>query len=243
MASFLSKLNTRHDQYGGTRENRVRLPLAVYEAVRSTVDRQFTVGCRMLSEDCIDGGSQVGDAEYFAAQFAQAGMDFLSFSRGGKFEDAKQPKIGWAAYPYTGPSGYECMPQYLSDEQGPFGRNVEPVARIRASLRALGLDTPIVVAGGIHGYAQAENILAQGQADIIGLARQALADPDWATKVRSGCGAQVRICEYTNYCEGLDQKHKQVTCQLWDREALDEPNVRLAADGKRRLIAPRWKAV
>ena len=45
----------------------------------------------------------------------------------------------------------------------------------------------------------------------------------------------MRRCDFTNYCEGLDQKHKQVTCQLWDREALDEPGVRLANDG----AAPR----
>ena len=50
------------------------------------------------------------------------------------------------------------------------------------------------------------------------------------------------MCEYTNYCEGLDQKHKQVTCQLWDRVELDEPAIRLASDGKRRLVAPPWSA-
>jgi hypothetical protein len=50
----------------------------------------------------------------------------------------------------------------------------------------------------------------------------------------------VRLCEYTNYCEGLDQKHKQVTCQLWDRLELDEPGIRLSHDGRRRLVAPAW---
>ena len=77
-------------------------------------------------------------------------------------------------------------------------------------------------------------------ADIVGFARQALADPDWFRKVRSGHGAQVRTCLYTNYCEALDQRHREVTCELWDREALDEPGVRLASDGKRRLLAPDW---
>lgn len=241
MASFLSALNTRDDGYGGARENRVRLPLEVYARVRAAVRPGFAVGCRFLSEDCIDGGNTVADAGYFAVEFARAGMDFLSLSRGGKFEDAKQPRIGEAAYPYTGPSGYECMPQYLSDARGPFGRNVEPAARIRAAVRAAGYATPIVVAGGIHSFAQAEAILAAEQADIIAFARQALADPDWFIKVRSGCGSEVRLCEYTNYCEGLDQKHKQVTCQLWDREALDEPGTSRSKDGRRRLVAPRWK--
>ncbi|MFO7550323.1 MAG: NADH:flavin oxidoreductase, partial [Haliea sp.] len=81
----------------------------------------------------------------------------------------------------------------------------------------------------------------RGQADIIGLARQALADPDWFEKVRTGCGAEVIVCRYSNYCEGLDQKHKQVTCELWDRKDLDEPGIALSHDGKRRLLAPLWK--
>lgn len=241
MASFLSALNTRDDAYGGARENRVRLPLEVYARVRAAVSPGFAVGCRFLSEDCLDGGSSVDDAGWFAVEFARAGMDFLSLSRGGKFEDAKQPRIGEAAYPYTGPSGYECMPQYLSDARGPFGRNVEPAAQIRAAVRAAGCATPVVVAGGIHAFEQAEAILAAEQADVIAFARQALADPDWFLKVRSGRGGEVRLCEYTNYCEGLDQKHKQVTCQLWDREALDEPGTRKSKDGRRRLTAPPWR--
>ncbi len=240
MASFLSRLNDRADGYGGTREHRVRLPLEVFRRVREVAGEDYTVGCRFLAEECVPGGNTVEDTAYFGVEFARAGMDFLSLSRGGKFDDAKQPAIGWAAYPYTGPSGYECMPQYVSDERGPFGRNVEPAAAIRAAVRAAGFDTPVVVTGGIHGFDQAERLLAEGQADIVGLARQSLADPDWFEKVRLGCGDAVRVCEYTNYCEALDQKHQQVTCQLWDRERLDEPGVRKTRDGKRRLTPPPW---
>lgn len=225
MASFLSALNARDDGYGGPRENRVKLPLEVYRAVRSRV--RFALGCRFLSEEGIPGGSGVDDAVYFGVEFARAGMDFLSLSRGGKFEDAKQPAVGWAAYPYTGPSGYECMPTVLSDARGPFGRNVEATSRIRRAIRAAGLETPVVVTGGIAGFDQAERILERGDADIVGAARQSLADPDWFLKVRLGRGAEVRRCVFTNYCEGLDQKHKKVTCKLWD------------GVGKR-LTAPRW---
>jgi len=241
MASFLSALNTRKDGYGGMRDNRVRLPLEVYQAVRKIVGEDYSVGCRFLSDDCIAGGNTIEDAKFFATKFAKAGFDFLSLSRGGKFEDAKQPSIGLAIYPYTGPSGYECMPAYISDQQGPFGRNVEPAAQIRAAVREAGYATPIVVAGGIHSFEQAEAILEGDKADIIAAARQSLADPDWFKKIRLGHGAEVRLCEYTNYCEGLDQKHKQVTCKLWDRTELDEQGVSLSSDGKRRLTAPLWK--
>jgi 2,4-dienoyl-CoA reductase-like NADH-dependent reductase (Old Yellow Enzyme family) len=241
MASFLSRHNVRADGYGGEPANRVRLPLEVFSQVRKTVGDDYLVGCRFLADECIDGGSTVEDATYFACEFARAGMDFLSLSRGGKFDDARQPKVGEAAYPYTGRSGYECMPSYYSDAQGPFGRNLEPTARIRVALRAQELHTPVVSTGGIHSFEQAEAILASGKADIVGFARQALADPDWFAKVARGRGSEVRLCLYTNYCEALDQRHRQVTCELWDRERLDEAGVKLAADGKRRLTPPAWE--
>jgi dimethylglycine catabolism A len=241
MASFLSALNDRADGYGGSREGRVRLPLAVFARVRERVGTDFAVGCRFLTEDSIAGGSTVDDAAWFGVQFARAGFDFLSLSRGGKFEDARQPRVGWAAYPYTGPSGYECMPTALSDARGPYGRNVAATAAVRAAVRAAGLATPVVVAGGISSFAQAEGILARGEADVVAAARQSLADPDWFLKVRLGRGEEVRRCVYSNYCEGLDQVHKQVTCQLWDRLDLDQPGVARTSDGRRRLTAPSWE--
>jgi 2,4-dienoyl-CoA reductase-like NADH-dependent reductase (Old Yellow Enzyme family) len=242
MASFLSRRNTRTDGYGGSLAGRVRLPLEVFEAVRQAVSPRFVVGARYLTDECIDSGSGLDDGVFFGEMFARAGMDFLSLSRGGKFEDAKQPRVGWAAYPYTGRSGWECMPTILADRAGPFGRNVEAVARIRHAVRQAGYDTPIVVAGGIYGFDQAEGILASGGADIIGAARQSLADPDWFMKMRLGYGSAIRQCAFTNYCEGLDQMHKQVTCKLWDRQALDEPDIPMSRDGKRRLVAPAWAA-
>ncbi|MDB6090544.1 MAG: oxidase [Gammaproteobacteria bacterium] len=240
MASFLSRVNSRDDGFGGPAANRVRVPLNVYSRVRAEVGTDFAVGCRFLADECIDGGTDVDDAIYFGCEFARAGMDFLSLSRGGKFDDAKQPKVGGASYPYTGRSGYECMPSYYSDAHGPFGRNLEPTARIRAAIRAQNLDTPVVTVGGIHNFEQAEAALENNTADIIGLARQALADPDWFRKVSSGRGNEVRLCLYTNYCEALDQRHRQVTCELWDRENLDDPDVKRSADGKRRLTPPHW---
>jgi 2,4-dienoyl-CoA reductase-like NADH-dependent reductase (Old Yellow Enzyme family) len=240
MASFLSRLNDRDDGYGGTPQARLRLPLEVLHAVRSEVGADYPVGSRFLAEECIAGGSEASEAVYYGREFARAGMDFLSLSRGGKFDDARQPKVGQAAYPYTGRSGYECMPSYYSDARGPYGRNLAATAQVRAAVRGAGLDTPVIAAGGLHNFSQAEGVLERGEADIAGFARQALADPDWFRKVRSGRGTEVRLCLYTNYCEALDQRHRQVTCELWDREGLDEPDIALSSDGKRRLTPPSW---
>ena len=190
---------------------RLRLPLEVFHAVRARVSSSFVVGCRILTDEIIDGGSRVTDAEVFAREFARVGLDFLSLPRGGKFDDAKQPEVGAAAYPYTGESGWECMPTVFADRRGPFGRNVADAARVRDAVRTAGFDMPVVVSGGIHSFAQAEHILAHGLADIVGAARQTLADPDWFLKIERGLGPDVRRCSYTNYCEALDQRQRQVT--------------------------------
>ncbi len=240
MASFLSAKNDRADGYGGPRENRVRLPLEVYRAVRQRVGADYCVGVRFLGDEAIMGGSHLDDAVYFGVEFARCGFDYLSISKGGKFDDARQPKVGHAVYPYTGPSGYECMPTVWSDERGPFGRNVPLAATIRQAVRDNGRRTPIVTSGGISTFEQAERILQDGEVDIVAAARQSLADPDWFLKMRLGRGDAIRRCEFTNYCEGLDQMHKQVTCKLWDRVQLDEPGAAMSEDGRRRLVAPSW---
>jgi len=241
MASFLSARNTRDDGYGGTREARLRLPLEVFAAVRERVGADYAVGCRFLGDEVIDGGSRVDDAAFFGEAFARAGFDFLSVSKGGKFEDAKQPKEGAAAYPYTGPSGHECMPPVRIDERGPFERNVGLAAAVRGAVRAAGFETPVIAAGGISTFEAAEGILRRGDADAVASARQTLADPDWFRKIRLGRGDEIRRCFFTNYCEALDQSHKEVTCQRWDRVFTEgEGSVPRTRDGRRRLTAPSW---
>src|SRR6185295_1040985 len=230
MAGFLSAQNDRRDGYGGSREHRVRLPLEVYREVRNRVGNDYVVGVRFLADEVIEGGSRVEDAIFYAKKFAEAGFDFLSLSKGGKFEDAQPPKVGQAVYPYSGQSGYECMPTVLSDVVGPFGRSVPLVAAIKKAVNESGFTTPIVATGGISTFEQAEEILRLGHADIVGMARQALADPDWFTKVLLGRGDEVRRSTYTNYCEALDQAHKPVTCKLWDK-------------GRRVLEPPPWSSV
>jgi dimethylglycine catabolism A len=240
MAGFLSAQNDRADGYGGSRANRVRLPIEVYREVRNRVGDDYVVGVRFLADEVIAGGSRVEDAMYYAQEFAAAGFDFLSLSKGGKFEDAQEPKVGQAVYPYTGQSGYECMPTVLSDAMGPFGRSVPLVAAIKKAVNDAGFAPPVVATGGISTFDHAEEILRLGQADIVGMARQALADPDWFLKVLRGRGDEVRRCTYTNYCEALDQAHRPVTCKLWDRIELDEPGIATVDEGRRRLEPPPW---
>lgn len=209
MASFLSATNARTDDYGGSRENRVRLALEVIDAVRAEVGRDYLVGCRFLGCEDVPGGTEVEDAAWFGVEFASAGLDFLSISRGGRFEDAKRPKIGDAAYPYTGHSGTMCMPT----REYPVGTNLHLPAAIRAAVRAAGFETPVVGAGRINTFEIAEGALQAGQLDLVGMARGLLADPDWPRKVFQG--QEPHFCRYTNVCEALDRNHLPVRCQLW----------------------------
>jgi len=246
MASFLSRLNDRDDGYGGSREGRVRLPLEVLAAVRERIGTSATLGCRLLGDEVIAGGSRVDDTAYYSTELARAGADFVSVSKGGKFEDARQPKVGEAAYPYTGPSGHECMPTIYIEGAPPFGRNLPEARAIRTAIRAAGLETPVIAAGGVQSFELAERALREGACDLVGAARQSLADPDWWLKTELGRGAEVRPCKFTNYCEALDQRHEQVTCQLWGRDfAQPDPghssHIARSADGKRRLVAPPWE--
>jgi 2,4-dienoyl-CoA reductase-like NADH-dependent reductase (Old Yellow Enzyme family) len=255
MASFLSRTNTREDGWGTSLEGRLRLPLEVLAAVRARVSERFVVGARILGDEVIDGGTHLEEARRIGVALSRAGLDYLSISKGGRFEDAAQPKVGHAAYPYTGPSGHECMPTVkigplvhegaFLDARVParntsaFGRNVALAREIRAAIREAGLSTPVITAGGIGTFEEAEAVIAGEEADVVGAARQAIADPDWLEKVRRGEGHAVRRCYFTNYCEALDQHHKEVTCQQWDRHALEAVPVALRSkDGKRRLVAP-----
>lgn len=245
MASFLSARNNRTDGYGGDRSARVRLPVEVLAAVRQRVGTDYTIGCRLLGDEAIEGGGRLPDAVHYSLALCRAGLDFVSVSKGGKFEDARQPKVGEAAYPYTGESGHECMPTVRIDERGPFGRNLHLSKAIRVALREAGLEQPVIGAGGLASFSQMEAALQDKDCDLVGAARQSLADPDWWLKMRMGQGEAVKRCLYTNYCEALDQRHKQVTCQLWDKD-LRKPDcggqTSMSLDGKRRLLAPPFQS-
>jgi len=235
MASFLSVTNQRTDGYGGSFENRMRLAREVIEEVRAAVGREFVVGCRYLgSEDILgeDGtirGNTLDDARAIGVELARAGLDFLSISRGGKFDDAKQPPVGEAMYPYTGHSGAACIPRNKKD---PFGVNTWLATGVREAVRAAGFTIPVVTSGKIHTFAQAESILRDERADLVGMARALLADPDLPRKWLAGADRDMRACVFCPYCEEEDQRHRVVTCTLWPKDP---------ADHRRRLTPPAWR--
>ncbi len=219
LSSFLSRLNLRRDDYGGSLERRLRLPVEVVQAVRRAVGDQFPVGVRFDGEECVKGGYTVEESQLIALRLSQAGVDYVSISAGGKFEDAV-PREGEPLYPYTGYSGERCMP----GRSWPNGANLYLAAGIREFLHAHGVHTPVIATGKINTPELAEDVLQSGRADLIGMARPLLADPDWPRKVQTGRFDRVIRCCYANVCKAKDERFQTVSCFLWPKGAINAPS-------------------
>ena len=229
MSSFLSKRNKRPDFYGGkSLDNRMRVPLEVLAKVRETVGSDFPIGIRFLGEECIKGGYTTEESALIALRLAQSGIDYISLSAGGKFEDAVL-KEGEVPYPYTGYSGDRCMPPM----DYPDGYNLHMAEAARRTLKKHGLTTPVVATGKIPSPEFAEEILENDRADLIGMARALLADPDLPRKARLGDEEKIVKCIYWNICKALDETFHKVVCGLWPKSDIQAP---LSDD----TIPPEW---
>lgn len=231
LSSFLSRLNRRQDEWGGrSLETRLRLPTEVVLAVRAAVGDDYPLGLRFDGEECVMGGYGLPDAQLIARRLAQSGADYISLSAGGKFEDARH-RPGQVPYPYTGYSGERTMPPAAY----PDAANAYLAEGVRSALRSAGLPTPVVASGKIPTPDLAEATLSAGRADLIGMARALLADPDWPRKAQSGERDRIVWCVYGNVCKALDESFRQVRCVLWPKGAAHAPE-----PGAADLAAPIW---
>ncbi len=220
LASFLSGRNARRDEYGGwSLETRMRLASEVIVEARRRVGPDYPIGVRFVGEEFIKGGYTLSDSSYIALRMAQLGVDYLSVSAGGKFEDAVKFK-GKPLDPYTGYSGDRAMPP----ASYPRGVNVYLAEGIKKHINAHGYLTPVITAGRIPTAAMAEEILEAGRADLIGLGRPLLTDPDWPKKTRDGHEDKVVRCVYANLCKQMEENYIPVRCgALWPKEYLHAP--------------------
>ncbi|HTJ59202.1 MAG TPA: NADH:flavin oxidoreductase/NADH oxidase [Devosiaceae bacterium] len=154
---FLSPLaNKRTDQYGGSRENRMRFPLEVVDVVRAAWPAEKPLLMRISTSDNNPEGWQVEDSIALARELKARGVDLVHCSSGGFAEGSIKPE-----------------PLY----QVPFARAVRD-----------GADIPTMAVGLITQPTDAEAILAQGDADMVALAREALEDPNWPVHARHVLG-------------------------------------------------------
>lgn len=191
LGNFMShRINWRDDEYGGSLENRMRIVVDALEAVRDAAGDKLTVGVRTSVAHQIPTDPDDYDIEDSSAcmqYLAERGLvDYVSLITGSHWS------MGASIPPMT-----EQRPQ-LADESAVFKKHV---------------NVPIIVAGRIRTAAEAETILAAGQADLIAMARTWIAEPDWIRKIEEDREDELRPCMTCNQgCLGFVTRGHPGTC-------------------------------
>ena len=168
---FISPLyNTRTDEYGGSLENRAKFPLMVIDRIRRRCGEDFLIEYRMSGCEEIEGGLSKEEGIEFA-KLLDGKVDLIHVSAGLDTEAAQAV--------HTHPT------MFL-----PNGVNVHYAAAIKAA----GVKTPVLTIGGITTPELAEEILAEGKADCIAMARALIADPWFPEKARRGRAEDIIPC-------------------------------------------------
>lgn len=219
LSSFLSLSNKRKDEYGGNFQGRMKLPAEVYQAVCDEVGENFPLGVRINGEDFTVEGNTLLHSTRIARRFAKLGADYISVSAGSRFEDAPAPPPETPPDPMSGYSGHRMSPWWWA----PDGTHIYLAEEIRKYVRDGGFDVPIISAGKIRTPKLAEEILQQGKADIIGLCRALLCDPDWPIKAKEGREKEIVKCTACNWCLEADSRMDRVSCSRWPEGAIVAP--------------------
>ena len=171
MGGFLSPLvNKRTDKYGGSVENRVRFPLMVLDRVRKAVHDDMLIELRISGDEMTPGGIII-DETIEMVKMMEDKIDLAHISCGTRMIAVTRAIM---------------HPTHFIEH----GHNVYLAEAVKKS----GVKIPIGTVGSITEPALAEDILAQGRADYVVIARAFMADPDWAEKARSGRADDIRPC-------------------------------------------------
>ncbi|MEA4884084.1 MAG: NADH:flavin oxidoreductase [Clostridia bacterium] len=151
---FLSPItNVRTDEYGGSPERRLRLPLEVVEAARRAVGPDMVLFYRLGASDGVPGGLTAEDAKFAAPRLIKAGIDVIDIS-GGLAGSGRDKSLG---------EGYFA----------PLSQEVKGVVNV-----------PVMATGGITTPSFADSLIREGKADLVGIGRALLADPDWPIRAK-----------------------------------------------------------
>jgi 2,4-dienoyl-CoA reductase (NADPH2) len=178
VSKFISPLtNKRTDHYGGALEKRLKLPLDILAAVRKKVGTDYTLSVRFAADELMEGGLTSEDGKEVAKSLEKAGANLLDV------------QCGWHESPIP-------LIQ-MSVPRGHWVYLTEGIKKVT--------NTPVVTAYRINDPVLADEILSSGKADLIGMARAFLADPELPNKAKEGRLEDIRTCTACCYC--LDQVH------------------------------------
>lgn len=185
---FLSPLtNFRSDEYGGSLENRMRAPLKFISAVRKAVGNDYPLGIRMCADEMIPGGLDLGQVQEICARFEASGLiDFMDLSI----------------------ATFYNLYLVEGSMHTPLGYTIPLAAGVRERVKL-----PVFCTGRINDPVMAEKVLANGQADMIGMCRGLICDPFLPKKAREGRMDDIRYCIACNQgCIGRIGMNKTLGC-------------------------------
>lgn len=170
---FLSPCtNKRTDQYGGTLENRMRFLLAIIESSKRKAGSDYPLICRISGEEFMEGGHTLEDSKKLAPILEKAGVHCLSMQAG--WHECPRPLV------------------HMSVPRGAFVYIAEEIKKV--------VSVPVVAAYRINDPILADRIIADGRADLIGMARPLIADPELPNKAKEGRFNDIRPCIACGHC-------------------------------------------
>ena len=189
-AAFLSPYsNTRTDEYGGSLENRMRFLLQTINAVRAGIGQDRILGVRLPGDEKVVGGLTQSDLQEIAKLLAQTGLvDYLNIIVGTNYERSGRMEH-WPPTP------------------APHGLFVPLAAGIKSQVAI-----PVFTAGRITDPAMANMIIERGDADMVGMTRAQISDPDLVRKLIEGRPQDIRPCVGANLCIAQAMASKPIRC-------------------------------
>jgi 2,4-dienoyl-CoA reductase (NADPH2) len=161
-----ARTNQREDDWGGSYENRIRLPIEVVRRVREAVGEKFIIIFRLSMLDLVDGGSTAEEVIHLGKAIEEAGASIINTGIG--WHEAQIPtiatKVPRAAFTWV-------------------------TARFRKEL-----SVPVITSNRINTPEVAEEVLARGDADMVSMARPFLADPDFVNKAADNRADEINTC-------------------------------------------------
>lgn len=169
LSSFLSpQSNQRSDEYGGSLENRMRFMRQVLETVRDEIGGDLALGISLSIDELNPQGMEVAESLEVCEQLDDTGLiDYLA------------ARIG----------DFGAIPVWIGDMRVPPGTSAHLAAQVKEVI-----DIPVMTVGRIKDPVHAEQILADGQADMVGFGRSTLCDPELVAKARDGRADEIRMC-------------------------------------------------
>ena len=211
LGGFLSPLyNKRTDAYGGDIHGRLRLTLEVIEEVRKMCGKDFIIDVRISGDEYTDGGQNLNDAVYVAKQLEKAGVDFIHVSGGTTI-------MRGSSIPASGT---------------PLGSHSKVGEEIKKQV-----SIPVATVGRITEPWFAEELIANGKADICMIGRANLCDPEFVQKACEGREDEIRPCIGCLRCLNGIMFGKRVACTVNPSLELEnEDNIPAAQEKKQVLV-------